>query len=157
MTDIEGTIKAISKYGGILFAEHNGWCNGHSDDMKDRVLQQKDYLIGKLVHVTLNEKGQYAVLEVLDVADQPIDDERVDRSSSSLSYEKRATQAAENVVRNERRFQGPTIGMCVNNAAQYVLKFASDGGKPLPEEVWADTVTRYALALLEDLEKRGLS
>jgi hypothetical protein len=138
MTDLKGTIKAVSRFGGVMLEDHDGWLNSVDKKLGEKVYAAASELKGKLVLLRTDGAGKYSHLEL--VSDEP----------STTDYD----DLARPVSGARPPTNGQRVGMAVNCANAYVIARSGDQLDPVS---YGDEVATYASALLEALAKRGLN
>ena len=135
-------VQAVSKFGGLT-ADGQEWTNAANEALKKEVAADWKKYKGKWVVLELDEKGHYTSIK--------FDNTQEPSEPAPNSTEERIQASGEFAS-----FQGQTIGMAINNAVTYVIS-KDVGDKPLPEEVFADTVLKYAKELLRQMRREGLA
>ena len=150
MENIEGVIEHKSSFGvkinGVWYnesPEHKGILDSYN---KGDSVRLEYYTKGKWRNVTA---AQLKGTKNSDDYSETKDDNE-ERIISNKEFKQKILQNA------QRMTTGPIIGMAINNAAEYVLKYGDSKGKPLPHDIWASEVIKYAQALLKEMENNGL-
>lgn len=144
MVEVKGTIKVIAKTGGIvLTSDEKKWYNpDKSVTWKDDIIAAKDVLRGKEVVLTLNDAG-YVMEFKADPGETP-----------PAEFSPGVTE--EKIDVGPRKYQGVTVGMAINNAANLLNSNHDYWSGEMEPEDWAKDIVVYAKALLEEMEKEGL-
>lgn len=65
--EYKGKIKAVSKYGSLLFENNDSWFNNKNREVSDEEKQELKKLIGKVIKIDYDDKYIFSNLKIIDV------------------------------------------------------------------------------------------
>ncbi|MFW5852806.1 MAG: DUF1071 domain-containing protein [Nanoarchaeota archaeon] len=108
-----GTIKVVASTGGIILREDDRtWINPANDDIKSKVIEAKEHLVGKPVSIMTDESDKYLSVELAeneedvdeDYSEEDIDVEADNKLDEKLQKEVSRTPKKEKIESKESYF-----------------------------------------------------